>query len=76
MQTMKLPPVGRRVAQLRKAQGLTQVELAATAGLSPSLLAQIEQGKTANPTLATLIGLAKALGVSLGELAGPAPEEG
>jgi hypothetical protein len=34
------------------------------------LVQSLEQGRTANPRLSTLLGLASALGVSLGELVG------
>ena len=44
--------------------------LAVAAGLSVSLVTQIEQGRTGDPRLSTLRALASALGVSLDELAG------
>ncbi len=37
---------GARLAELRKEQGLTQVQLAAATGLSQARISQIENGKT------------------------------
>jgi transcriptional regulator with XRE-family HTH domain len=60
----------RRVRGLRSAAGLTQQQLATAAGLSVSLVAQLEQGTTGDPKLSTATALAEALGVSLDVLAG------
>jgi transcriptional regulator with XRE-family HTH domain len=49
---------------------MTQQQLATAAGLSLSLVAQIEQGTTGDPKMSTATALARALGVSLDELAG------
>ncbi|MBV8539421.1 MAG: helix-turn-helix transcriptional regulator [Pseudonocardiales bacterium] len=60
---------GERVAELRKARGLTQVALARRAGVSSSLLSKIEVGdRTLTPANAAAI--ARALRVSLGALYG------
>ena len=59
-----------RVRSLRTAAGLTQQQLATAAGLSVSLVAQIEQGTTGDPKLSTATALADALSVSLDVLAG------
>jgi transcriptional regulator with XRE-family HTH domain len=56
--------LGKRVRQLRNARKLTQERLAEDAKLAAKHLQDIERGRT-NPTLATLVGLAKALGVEL-----------
>ncbi len=58
---------GERIRALRKRNGLTQDELAERADLSVNAVGQIERGKFA-PSLITLEGLSKALGVSLCEL--------
>lgn len=63
------PPIGPKLHQLRKEQGLTLDALAATSGVSRSMLSQIERGQ-ANPTLATVWHLSKALGVEIGEFVG------
>lgn len=63
-------PLAERLRSLRVLRKLTQPELAARAGISLSLLAKLEQGQTNNPRLDTLRALAKALGVTLDELAG------
>ncbi len=60
--------LGDRIQELRKAKGLTQEALAAKSGLHRVYLAQLESGRNQNPQLDTLQRLAKALGVSLGEL--------
>lgn len=62
---------GARVAELRKARGITQVALARRAGISVSLLLKIEQGdRTLTPGVAAAI--ARALRISLGALYGEA----
>jgi transcriptional regulator with XRE-family HTH domain len=72
-----LMPLKDRVRELRKAADLTQQELASRAELSISVVVQIESGKIPDPRLTTLRKLARALGVTLDELAGgvePEPE--
>jgi transcriptional regulator with XRE-family HTH domain len=48
---------------------MTQLELSRATGLSLSIIAQLEQGETANPRLNTVKALAKALGCTLDVLA-------
>jgi transcriptional regulator with XRE-family HTH domain len=64
-----LPPLARRLKELREARGLSQMALAVRAGLSLSMVALIEQGQREDPRVSTLRALADALGVSLDELA-------
>jgi transcriptional regulator with XRE-family HTH domain len=59
-----------RVRTYRTAAGLSQQSLAVQAGLSMSLVSQIEQGMNTDPRLSTLTSLARALGVRLSELVG------
>ena len=59
--------LARNLRRLRGERGLTLDELAKRAGISRSMLIQIEQ-KRVNPTLATLVRLAQALDVGLAEL--------
>ena len=56
-----------RVTDLRKKHKLTLDQLAATSGVSRSMLSQIERGK-ANPTLAVTFRIAQAFGITIGEL--------
>ena len=51
----------RALARRREELGLSQTEVAARMGTSQSTLARLEQG-SANPTMATVARLAKALG--------------
>lgn len=69
------PRVGETLAALRQAQALSLDELSRRAGVSKSMLSQIERAQ-ANPTVAVVWRLANALGVSMGDLLGgaPAPE--
>jgi transcriptional regulator with XRE-family HTH domain len=62
-----------RLEQLRKAAGLNQQELADKAGLSMSVVSQIERGKKLDPRVSTIEALADALGVSVDELLGRPP---
>jgi transcriptional regulator with XRE-family HTH domain len=62
--------IGRRVAAWRGRRGLSQRVLAGLAGISQPYLSQIETGLRAVDRHSTLISLADALRVSLGELIG------
>lgn len=63
------PRVGATLAALRQRRGLSLDELSRQAGVSKSMLSQIERNQ-ANPTVAVVWRLATALGVSVGELLG------
>lgn len=64
-----LQELGQRVAELRKAQGLTQAALATLLGISQQLMASYEGGRRRIP-VALLPTLAKHLAVSVEELLG------
>ena len=59
--------LGQRIKALRTERALQQRQLAEKAGLTPSLLSQIESGRL-TPSLHTLGKLAAALGVSIASL--------
>ncbi len=59
--------LGRRVKHLRSARGWSLEALAHASGVSRSMLSQIER-EQANPTLAVALRIARAFGLSLGEL--------
>ena len=59
------PEVGATLQRLRLARGLTLEDLSRIAGVSKSMLSQIEREK-ANPTIAITWRLANALGVQIG----------
>jgi len=61
------PRVGSTLAEQRQARGLSLDELSRLAGVSKSMLSQIERNQ-ANPTVAVVWRLANALGVPLGTL--------
>jgi len=63
------PRVGSTLQSLRQTQGLSLDELSRKAGVSKSMLSQIERNQ-ANPTVAVVWRLATALGVGVGELLG------
>lgn len=60
-----LPSLGQAVAQLRKAQGLTQKQLGALTGLGQSTLARFETGQVAEFGSRKLLRLLEALGHGL-----------
>jgi transcriptional regulator with XRE-family HTH domain len=64
--------LGARIRGLRTERGVRQKELARRAGLTPSLVSQIESDKL-TPSLHTLGRLAATLGVPIGALFEPAP---
>jgi XRE family transcriptional regulator of biofilm formation len=57
-----------RLRRWRRERGLTQEELAKKAGVTKFYISQLETGIRHNPSLPVLRRLAKALGVSAGEL--------
>ncbi|MDR3483113.1 MAG: XRE family transcriptional regulator [Burkholderiaceae bacterium] len=61
------PEVGATLQKMRLARGLTLEDLSRAAGVSKSMLSQIEREK-ANPTIAVAWRLSNALGVGIGEL--------
>jgi transcriptional regulator with XRE-family HTH domain len=67
------PRVGETLALLRQARSLSMDELSRRAGVSKSMLSQIERAQ-ANPTVAVVWRLANALGVSMAELLGNGTE--
>ncbi len=60
--------LGEAIRELRNKQGDSQAKLAKVAGITPNMLSLIERGE-GNPSWATVEGIAKALGVSVAELA-------
>lgn len=68
MADSSLDGLAQRVVKLRVAAGLSQQALAQKAGLSISIVSQIEQGKRSDPRASTILALAKALGVECNDL--------
>lgn len=64
-----LTKFGDRLKTLRTKKGFTLEQLAFEADIELSQVHRVEKGKT-NPTLTTLIALAKGLGITLAELVG------
>ena len=71
MITLLLPNVtlGKRISRLRKEHKLTQVELAAIAGVYPRYLSDVETDRR-DPGIKLIAQLAMAFGVTIDELAG------
>ena len=65
-----MPTISEQIRRLRAAAGLTQEELAHKAGMKFSTFVQIEKGRVPNPRIDTLRKIARALDVTLDELAG------
>ena len=65
--TNTLKSFGKNLAFLRKEAKLTQIELEEKAGLSESTIGRTERGLS-NPTLSTLIAIAKALNIPTKDL--------
>jgi XRE family transcriptional regulator, regulator of sulfur utilization len=62
------PALGKAIRQLREKRGATQEALAYEAGVTTGTLSLIERGQS-NPAWGTVKAIAKALGVSMGEMA-------
>jgi transcriptional regulator with XRE-family HTH domain len=59
--------LGKNLKRIRTGKGISQGDIVKTSGIDKAMISNIENGKT-NPTLATIAKLAKAIGVSVGEL--------
>ncbi|MDO8686944.1 MAG: helix-turn-helix transcriptional regulator [Candidatus Berkelbacteria bacterium] len=59
--------LGRNLKRIRTEKGISQGDIVRSLGMDRAFVSNIENGKT-NPTLATITKLAKAIGVSVGEL--------
>lgn len=64
-------PVGERLRSLRRARRLTLRTVAENAGISEGYLSQVERGTAANPSIATLQQISKALGLTMADLFAP-----
>jgi transcriptional regulator with XRE-family HTH domain len=60
--------LGSRLTALRNDACLSRAELARRARVSEDLVQSLEQGRTTNPTLQTLLGMAGALRVTVNDL--------
>lgn len=61
--------LGKRIRELRNKKELSQEKLARLADVSYNTIVKIEAGDSKNPTFQTMVGISKALGVSLDDLA-------
>jgi len=59
--------MGRNLKRIRTERGISQGDIGRTLGVHKGYISNVENGKV-NPTLATIAKLAKAIGVSIGEL--------
>ena len=59
--------MGKRIAEMRMARGLTQMDLAEKLGLSPNYIGYIEQGKR-HAKFETYVQIVTAMGYSLNDL--------
>jgi transcriptional regulator with XRE-family HTH domain len=64
--------LARRIRDLRAARGWTQETAAERIGVEPAQVRRIEAGR-ANPSLAVLVSLAAAFGLTASELLAPVP---
>jgi transcriptional regulator with XRE-family HTH domain len=67
MSDPKVPPIGPRIRAERARREVTIRALARVVGVSPSLISQIETGKS-QPSVSTLYGITSTLGLSLEDL--------
>jgi transcriptional regulator with XRE-family HTH domain/quercetin dioxygenase-like cupin family protein len=64
--------VGRQIAALRRERGMKMVDLSRAAGVSPSMISQIERGH-ALPSVGTLYAIAEALAITVHDLFAAVP---
>lgn len=72
--TQAAKKVGERIRMLRRAQGLTQAQLADKAGTHRPIVGRIERG-VCDPKIPTLAAYARALGVPLWAIVAAATKE-
>ena len=60
--------LGQKIREYRKAVNLTQEEFAELAGMTRASVEAIENGRIENPGMESLIGIAKAMEITLDEL--------
>ncbi len=65
--------MGKRITDARRRRGWSKAELGRRAGVAPSYVTRIEQGKFGRPSVDQVKALADALGVALTDLTEPAP---
>jgi transcriptional regulator with XRE-family HTH domain len=65
---MELSKLPKTIEKLRKKTGLSQEKLARLADVSNNTIINIESGKQNNPTIETLLKIAKALNVGIEDL--------
>jgi transcriptional regulator with XRE-family HTH domain len=70
MPVSPVPPVGERIREERARRGLSLRGLARAVGVSPSLISQIETGRS-RPSVSTLYGITRALGITLEDVFDP-----
>ena len=58
----------KRIRELRNKKGLSQEKLARLADVSFTTIVKIESGDSKHPTIQTMVGIARALYISLDEL--------
>ena len=63
----EIKQIGENIRKYRLKKGLTQLDLAAACGFEESSIGRLENGNT-NPTIKTLLKIAKALDVKLTDL--------
>lgn len=56
------------IEEARKNKGLTQNELAVRSGVSRTIISGLESGRIQNTTAGTLLKIASALGVNVGDI--------
>ena len=65
-----------KLSQIRKKQGLTQEEVARRSGLATATISKLEEGKSTDPKISTVLKLALALDCSLDAFVAVYPSDG
>ncbi len=60
--------IGDNIRRIRQKKGISQDRLSKEADLALNTIVKIETGESPNPTVETLVKIAKALGVSVADL--------
>jgi transcriptional regulator with XRE-family HTH domain len=62
--------ISRNIKNIRVKKGISQDRLSKLADLSLNTIVKVESGKSPNPTIGTLMKIARSLGVSINEIIG------
>jgi len=68
MKSKELPTIAKNIKKYREKLGISQDKLSKLADIAYNVIIKIESGATPNPTIETVVKIAKGLGVGVDDL--------